>query len=85
MNVTVPDQFQDFIASKLEDGSFPSAGALVARALELMMEEERDLAALRAEIELGLEDERAGRLVDADDVIAELRAKYSTRSGTGKP
>ena len=55
-------QTKDYVAEKVKSGQFPSEEAVYDAAIEALRREEKaKLDALRHEIELGLEDARAGR------------------------
>jgi putative addiction module CopG family antidote len=61
MQVRLSAAVQDFIRESVAEGRYPSADALISKAVKLLAQEE-----LRAEIELGLKDIREGRVSDWD-------------------
>lgn len=75
----IPAEYVQFVAELVEDGRFANPGEAVAAALDLLRDGEmarrRDLALIRQELRIGLEDLRAGRTVDGRHAIADLRRK----------
>jgi antitoxin ParD1/3/4 len=75
-HITLTPNDEAFIQNELRAGRYSSASELVRDALRLLKEREeereRKLTTLRAAIEEGLEDIRAGRAVEASVVYAEL-------------
>jgi antitoxin ParD1/3/4 len=66
MNVSLSDEFAEFINGAVASGEYSTASEVVRDALRLLRREkaahEEKLAILRREIEIGLEDMRAGRI-----------------------
>ena len=66
MNVSLSKEFADFISRAVASGEYSTASEVVRDALRLLRREkaaeEEKLAILRREIEIGLEDMRAGRI-----------------------
>ena len=87
MNVTLRPDLKKFVERKVKEGRYASAEEAVNSLLSLAKEQEqltpRDIEELRAEIDRGIADARAGRFVDftAEDVIAERRAAAAKRKG----
>jgi len=85
MNVSLSDEFAEFINGAVASGEYSTASEVVRDALRLLRREkaahEEKLAILRREIEIGLEDVRAGRLSNrtARDIAAELDAEDDQR------
>lgn len=80
MTVTLPADLQAFVDEQVKTGRDPDVNAVLAeavRALRLKREEEAKLAALRADIQLGLDDIAAGRVAPLDvmAILAEVEAK----------
>ena len=81
MNVSVSKEFVDFVNREVASGEYGSASEVVRDALRLLRREkaayEEKLAILRREIEIGLEDVRAGRISKrtATDIAADLEAR----------
>ena len=68
--------WDDFIKAQVAEGRYGSATEVVREALRRMEEDVEKLKALRAQIQEGLDDANAGRLLDGDEVFADLRARY---------
>jgi len=78
MNVSLSKEFVEFVNREVATGDYGSASEVVREALRLLRREkaayEEKLTILRREIEIGLEDVRAGRLSkrSISDILAEL-------------
>lgn len=79
MNVSLTPELERLVESKVQSGEYKSASEVVRHALRLMAREEEEyqarLGALRAEIQLGIDDLDAGRHAPMEEVFAELRAE----------
>ena len=66
MNVSLSDEFAEFINCEVASGEYSTASEVVRDALRLLRQEkaaeQEKLAILRREIAIGLEDARTGRL-----------------------
>ena len=86
MNVSLSKDFIDFVNREVSSGEYATASEVVREALRLLRREkaahEEKLAILRREIELGLQDVRAGRISErtASDIAADLDAEDRERS-----
>jgi antitoxin ParD1/3/4 len=82
MTVTLTAEQEKFIAERLRRGEYPSAEIIVSEGLKLVQakeEHEKQLARLRAEINLGLEDIKRGNVLDGREVFARLLEKNRQR------
>jgi len=91
MNVSLGQELEKFISGKVSQGRYQTASEVVREALRLL--EERDkvreahLSALRREIDVGLNDIRAGRVTNLDlktikrDGRRRLRTRTRRKSG----
>ena len=81
MNVSLPDPMRDYVQSRIDSGQYASVSDyvrdLIRRDQREIVDEERWLRDLDASIERGVEDEKAGRLYDLDEVCAEIRAGFA--------
>ena len=85
MNVSLTPELERFVRDKVESGKYNSASELVRESLRLL--DERDqmyqikLERLRADIQVGLDDIDAGRVVpfDAADIIKRGRERLAAR------
>jgi antitoxin ParD1/3/4 len=84
IQVTLPPDLELFIEERVASGRFSTAAAAVREGLRLLEEREqaRDtvLAELCQEIDLGVEQAKAGRLRDGRTVFEELRQKIRSTS-----
>lgn len=71
VNVELSADALQFVESLVATGQYPTAKDAVADGVKLLMARNK----LREEIRVGLEDAENGRLIEHDDVFAELRAK----------
>jgi antitoxin ParD1/3/4 len=80
LSVTIGDHFERFVRDQVEGGRYNNASEVVRAGLRLLETEEefrkRKLAELDAAIARGIADADAGRVHPAEEVFAELRARY---------
>ena len=76
MTVTLPAELEDFIACKVQEGAFASEEAAVSAAVEQMKNSDVDYARMcarfSAEIDVGWEQAKAGRLTSAENFEVEF-------------
>jgi antitoxin ParD1/3/4 len=79
MNVSLTPELERLVGEKVESGEYKSASEVVRHALRLLSREDEEyrarLEALRAEIQLGIDDFDNGRHAPMEEVFAELRAE----------
>ena len=79
LTITVTPELEAFIRERVASGRFDSASDVVHEGLRLLEEREhlRDAALdeIRREIEIGMEQAKAGRLRDGEAFFAELAQK----------
>jgi antitoxin ParD1/3/4 len=79
LNVSLTPELSRFVESRLRSGKYQSASEVVREALRLLEARDRapipSIEALKAEIELGLEQLRRGEAIDGEVFFAELRAR----------
>jgi len=80
LSVTVGERFEKFVKEQVEGGRFNNASEVIRAGLRLLESEEelrkRRLADLDAALAIGIADAEAGRVHPAEEVFAELRARY---------
>lgn len=87
MTVSLTPELEAFVSSRVASGNFVSASEVVREGLRLL--EERDarrdaeLARLRQDVQLGLEQARAGELVDGEEVFTELERRIAEPNRSG--
>lgn len=81
MTITMPAKMAETLRQTVAGGEYASTSEVVREALHDWTRsrdaERRDLETLRAAIRAGLD---SGPAIPADQVFAELRARYATRS-----
>ena len=73
MNAEVASSIDELVDERLATGRYRSREDVLLKALRQLADHED----LLADLEASAEDEAAGRLVDAEDVFAEMEAKYN--------
>ena len=79
MSADLGSTLENYVSKLVEQGRYNSKSEVLREGVRLLQERELRLAALNASIERGLADADAGRLIPADDVYAELRARFSSK------
>lgn len=69
---------QELVAELVKSGRYGSPEEVLKEGLRLVRWREEKLAEFDAELAKGLDDIKAGRVRDADEVFDELIAKYDT-------
>lgn len=73
MNAEVTSSIDELVEELLATGRYRSREDVLLKALQQLADHED----LLADLEASADDEAAGRLVDAEDVFAEMEAKYN--------
>ena len=83
MNISLPDPMRDYVQSRIDSGQYASVSDyvrdLIRRDRGQTEDAERWLRELDASIEEGIEDIKAGRVYDLDEVCDELRAEIEAK------
>ena len=66
MSTSVPPEYQQFVAQRVASGRFRSEEDAVTEGLDLLRRREQKLDALRADLQVGLDDIEAGRVLPLD-------------------
>jgi antitoxin ParD1/3/4 len=61
MNVSLPDDLDDFVAAQLKEGGYNNQSEVVREGLRLLRIRSEKLRRLRADLDLGLSDLEKGR------------------------
>ena len=79
MNVSVGQEFEDYVRAKVTSGDYASVSEVVRDGLRLLQEKEELFEArvqsLRGGIQKGIDQVERGEVRDGETVMAELRAK----------
>jgi antitoxin ParD1/3/4 len=79
LTVSLTTEWEEFIEELVSSGRYLSASEVVRDALRQLLRRESEQAAelerLRSQIGVGLEQARAGELLDGDEVFATLAAR----------
>lgn len=79
LTVSLTAEWEEFIEERVRSGRYLSASEVVRDALRQLMRRESEQAAelerLRSQVGVGLEQARAGELLDGDAVFASLAAR----------
>ncbi len=79
MSSVIPAEFQPFVSSGIASGRFRSEEEAVREGLDLLRRREQELEALRADLQVGLDDLEAGRSfpLDIEDIKRRGRQRLS--------
>jgi antitoxin ParD1/3/4 len=84
ITVTLPPELEAFVEERVASGRFATAGEVVREGLRLLEEREQEreavLSELRREIEIGVEEAKAGKLSDGKAFFEQLRQKIRSAS-----
>lgn len=87
-DIDVTPEMEEFVGKKLATGLYGSASELVRDGLRLLMERDRMLESrlrdLTEQVTEGLEQARAGELIPAEDVFADIRSRSDERRSRGR-
>jgi len=82
LTVSLTPQLGDFVASRVSTGKYVSASEVIREGLRLLQERElyrdAEMERLRREIAIGLDQARAGELLDGEKVFDELEQQSSS-------
>lgn len=75
MNVSLTDELEQFVDGKVESGLYNNASEVVREGLRLLKESDEIRQRMREQIERGVLDAQAGRLVDGDEAFRRIDAR----------
>ena len=80
MNVSLPEQMEEFVRQKVAAGDYETASEVVREGLRLLKQRD-DLwrAEVRSKIKQGMDSIRAGRSIPAQQVKAEMAGRSGRR------
>jgi len=73
MSIALPPDVQKFVEQEVASGAYKSPDDLITAAVELLRQHQSRLAQLKTDIEEGLQ----GEGIPAEQVFADLRAKFA--------
>jgi len=87
MTIELAPELEQLVQEQVNAGLYPSSSAAVNAAVARMFAEEspEELAELRALIDVGLDDIKAGRIVenfDLKEFLAECRSEFSAKQAS---
>ena len=68
--ITIPTEFIPFVSGAVASGRYGSEEELIASALRLLEDRERKLAALRDDLQVGLDELERGETIELDAAAA---------------
>ncbi|MCC7170450.1 MAG: type II toxin-antitoxin system ParD family antitoxin [Planctomycetes bacterium] len=69
MNVRLTPQQEEFVHRQVADGRYLSASEVIREGLRLLADEEKWKAEVRQKVATGLEQFRAGQLIDGEEAV----------------
>ena len=79
MSADLGSTLENYVSKLVEQGRYNSKSEVLREGVRLVQEREQKFSALSAAIERGLADADAGRLIPAEEVFAELKAKFGKK------
>jgi antitoxin ParD1/3/4 len=83
LNISLTRELEEFISTHVQSGRYQSASEVVRQGLRLLQEQETtreaQLARLRNQIQIGLEQADRGELLDGEAVFEELERRQPNR------
>jgi antitoxin ParD1/3/4 len=83
VNVRLTPQEQELVQRLVSDGRYATADAAIHAALRLLEQEEAWKEDARRKIQEGLDDLKAGRVVDGDKAMEEILAELGRKHRKG--
>lgn len=87
LTVSLTPELEEFVSSRVDSGKFVSASEVVREGLRLLEDREArreaELDRLRRDVRVGLDQARAGELVDGEEVFEELERRVATPNRDG--
>lgn len=76
MSITLKPDMEKLVQEKVRSGAYRSPEEVIQAGLSLLEHRDRKLAALRADLQVGIDQLDRDEGVDAETVFAELESKY---------
>ena len=85
MNVSLPDDLDDFVAAQLKEGGYNNQSEVVREGLRLLRIRDAKLRRLRADLDAGIADVEAGRTKPlTDDLLGNIADRARQRAQARK-
>jgi len=88
MNVSLTEELEKLVQRKVESGRYTSASEVVRAGLRLLEQEdelrETRLAAVRAEVQAGIDQAERGELVDGEEAMARVKKRAAAKKRSAK-
>ena len=88
MNISLTEELEELVQRKVESGRYSSASEVVRAGLRLLEQEdelrETRLAAVRAEVQAGIDQAEQGELVDGEEAIARAKKRAAAKKRSAK-
>lgn len=88
MNVSLTEELEKLVQRKVESGRYTSASEVVRAGLRLLEQEdelrETRLAAVRAEVQAGIDQAERGELVDGEEAMARVKKRAAAKKRSVK-
>ena len=88
MNVSLTEELEELVQRKVESGRYTSASEVIRAGLRLLEQEdelrETRLAAVRAEVQAGIDQAERGELVDGEEAMARVKKRAAAKKRSAK-
>ncbi len=88
MNISLTEELEELVRRKVESGRYTSASEVVRAGLRLLEQEdelrETRLAAVRAEVQAGIDQAERGELVDGEEAMARVKKRAAAKKRSAK-
>jgi antitoxin ParD1/3/4 len=83
LNISLTPELEEFVTSRVDSGRYQSASEVVRQGLRLLQDQEEtreaQMARLRQQIQIGLDQADRGELLDGDEVFDEILRRTPSR------
>lgn len=76
LHISLSDALKDYVTERVKAGAFSNPSDYVRALIRADRERQTGRAALLRDLDLGLADLEAGRVVDGEEVFRQLRERY---------
>ena len=88
MNISLTEELEELVQRKVESGRYTSASEVVRAGLRLLEQEdelrETRLAAVRAEVQAGIDQAERGELLDGEEAMARVKKRAAAKKRSAK-